>query len=105
MNFLMMIVENNSVFEVPAVDAPIVVEVVHTGVVVVDTCMVVCSRTFLCGIDFSHDSTDPFFHIATCDSNNSSVKGFLKDFVIDICRSTSVSNFSQFFVLLVLLEV
>jgi hypothetical protein len=100
-----MIVENNSVFEVPDVDAPIVVEVVRTGVDVVDTCMVICSHTFLCGIDFSHDSIDPSVHITTYDSNNSSVKGFSKDFAVDICQYTSVSSLSQFFVLLVLLEV
>jgi hypothetical protein len=100
-----MIVENNGVFEVPVVDAPIVVEVAHTGVDVVDTCMVVCSRTFLCGIDFSHDSINPSVHIATYDLNNSSVKGFSKDFVVDICRCTSVSSLSRSFTLLVLLEV
>jgi hypothetical protein len=104
-NLLAMIVENNGVVEVPAVDVPIVVEIDHTGVVVVGTCMVACSRTFLCGIDFFHDSTGLSFHIATCDSNNSSVKGFSKDFVVDICRCTSVSSLSPFFVLLVLLEV
>jgi hypothetical protein len=43
-----MIVKSNDVFEVPDVDAPIVVEVVHTGVDVVGTCMVACSCTFLC---------------------------------------------------------
>ncbi len=105
MKFLAMIVENNDVFEVQAVDAPIVVEVVHTGVVVVDTCLGVCYRTFLCGTDFSHDSTDQSFHIPTYDSNNSSVKDFSKDFAVDNCRCTSVSNLSRFFILLVLLEV
>ena len=105
MNFLLMIVKSNDVFEVPDVDALIVVEVVHTGVDVVDTCMVICSHTFLCGIDFSHDSIDPSVHIATYDSNNSSVKGFSKDFVVDICWCTLVSSLSRFFVFLVLLEV
>jgi hypothetical protein len=100
-----MIVENNDVFEVPAVDVLIVVEVAHTGVVVVDTCIIACSRTFLCGIDFFHDSTDPSFLIATYDLNSSTVKGFSKDFVVNICRCTSVSSLSLFFVLLVLLEV
>jgi hypothetical protein len=100
-----MIVKSNDVFEVPDVDAPIVVEVVHTGVDVVGTCMVACSRTFLCGIDFSHDSIDPSIHIATYDLNNLSMTGFSKDFVVDIWRCTLVNSLSRFFVLLVLLEV
>ena len=100
-----MIVKSNDVFEVPDVDAPIVVEVVHTGVDVVGTCMVACSCTFLCFFFFSHDCIDPSVHIRTYDSNNSSVKGFSKDFAVDICQYTSVSSLSQFFVLLVLLEV
>ena len=100
-----MIVKSNDVFEVPDVDAPIVVEVVHTGVDVVDTCMVVCSRMFLCGIDFSHDSSVPIGRIETCGLNSSSVKGFLTHAIVDGCRCSLMSSLSQFFVLSMLLEV
>ncbi len=105
LNFLVMIVENNGVFEVPVGDAPIVVEVAHTGVDVVDTCMVVCIPTFLSGSDSAGDSTGPFFHIEIYDSDSSNVKGFSNHFVVDVCRRISVSSLSQFFFLLVLLEV
>ncbi len=105
MNFLEMIVENNGEFEVPVVDAPIVVEVVHTGVDVVSTCMVVCIHTILNGSDSVGDSTGPFFRIGIHDSDSSSVKGFSNHFVVDVCRRISVSSLSLFFFLLVLLEV
>ncbi len=105
MNFLVMIVENNGEFEVPVVDAPIVVEVVHTGVDVVGTCMVVCIHTILNGSDSVGDNIGPFFHIEIYDSVSSSMKGFLNHFVFDVCRRISVSSLSQSFFLLVLLEV
>jgi hypothetical protein len=104
-NFLLMIVKSNDVFEVPDVDAPIVVEAVHTGVDVVDTCMVVCIRMILNGSDSVGDSTGPFFHIEIYDSDSSSVKGFSNCFVFDVCRCISASILSQFFILLMLLEV
>ena len=96
-----MIVENNGVLEAPVVDVPIVVDVVHTGVGVVDTCMV-CVCSFLRDIDFFHDRYVP---IETCGSNSSSMKGFLKHSVVDSCRCTSMNSLSQFFVLSMLLEV
>jgi uncharacterized membrane protein len=67
--------------------------------------MVACSCTFLCFFFFSHDCIDPSVHIRTYDSNNSSVKGFSKNFVVNICWCTLVISFSRFFVFLVLLEV
>ncbi len=99
-----MIAENNDELEVPVGGVPIVCEVVRMGVGFVDTCMVF-AHTILNGNDFSGDSTGPFFHIVIYDLDSSSVKGFSNHFVGDVCRRTLVSNFSQFFVLLVLLEV
>ena len=62
-------------------------------------------HTILSGNDSADDSTGPFFHILIDDSDSSSVKGFSNHFVVDVFRRTLVSNLSQFFVLLVLLEV
>ncbi len=99
-----MIAENNDELEVPAGGVPIVCEVVRMGVGFVNTCMVF-AHTILNGNDFSGDRTGPFFHILNDDSDSSSVKGFSNHFVVDVCRRTLVSNLSQFFFLLVLLEV
>ena len=99
-----MIVENNDELEVPAGGVPIVCAVVRMGVGFADTCKVFV-HTILNGNCFVGDSTGPFFHIVIYDSDSSSVKGFLNHFIDDVCRRTSVSNLSQFFVLLVLLEV
>ena len=95
-----MIVENNDELEVPAGGVPIVSAVVRMGVGFADTCKAFV-HTILNGNDSADDSTGPFFHILI---DSSSVKGFSNRFVVDVCRRTLVSNLSQFFVLLVLLE-
>ena len=66
-----MIVESNGVLDAPVVDVPIVGGVVHMGVGVVDTRMV-CVRSFLCDMDFSHDSNAPIGRIVTSGLNSSS---------------------------------
>jgi hypothetical protein len=99
-----MIAENNDELEVPAGGVPIVCGVVGMGVGFAYTCKVFV-HTILNSNDSAGYSNGPFFHIVIYDSDSSSVKGFLNHFVDDVCRRTSVSNLSQFFVLLVLLEV
>ena len=99
-----MIVESNDVLEVPAGGVPIVGAVDRMDVDFVDTCMVFV-HTILNGSDSADGSTGPFFHILIDDSDSSSVKGFSNHFVVDVCRRTLVSNLSQFFFLVVLLEV
>jgi hypothetical protein len=99
-----MIVENNDELEVPVGGVPIVCAVVRMGVDFAYTCKVFV-HTILNGNDSAGGSTGPFFHILIDDSDSSSVKGFLNYFVGDVCRRTLVSNLSQFFILLVLLEV
>jgi hypothetical protein len=99
-----MIAENNDALEVPAGGVPIVGAVVRMGVGFADTCKVFV-HTILNGNDSVDDSTGPFFHILIDDSDSSSERGFSNHFIVDVCRRTLVSNLSQFFVLLVLLEV
>ena len=99
-----MIVENNDGLEVPAGGVPIVGAVVRMDVGSACICKAFV-HTILNGNDSADDSTGPFFHISIDDSDSSSVKGFSNHFVVDVCRRTLVSNLSQFFFLLVLLEV
>jgi hypothetical protein len=83
---------------------PIVGAVVRMGVGFADTCKAFV-HTILNGNDSAGDSTGPFSHIVIYDLDSSSVKGFSNHFVDGVCRCTLVSNLSQFFVLVVLLEV
>lgn len=99
-----MIVENNDELEVPAGGVPIVGAVDRMDVDFADTCKAFV-HTIVNGNDSADDSTGPFFHILIDDSDSSSVKGFSNHFVVDVCRRTLVSNLSQFFFLVVLLEV
>ena len=99
-----MIAENNDELEVPVGGVPIVCAVVRMDVGFACTCKA-SVHTILNGNDSAGDSTGPFFHILIDDSDSSSVKGFSNHFVVDVCRRTLVSNLSQFFFLLVLLEV
>ncbi len=99
-----MIVENNDELEVPVGGVPIVGEVVRMDVGFACICKA-CVHTILSGNDSVDDSTGPFFHALIDDSDSSSVKGFSNHFVVDVCRRTLVNNLSQFFFLLVLLEV
>ncbi len=98
-----MIAENNDELEVPAGGVPIVGAVVRMGVGFAYTYKVFV-HTILNDNDSAGDSTGPFSHIFIHDSDSLSVKGFSNHFVVDVCRRTLVSNLSQFFVLLVLLE-
>jgi hypothetical protein len=100
-----MIVESNGEFEVLVADVPIVIAVVHTGAGFVCICMVCCHK-FLSDTDPVDGSTYPSVHVATCDSSSSSVKGFSMEFAGYVCPcSTLVIILSQFFFLLLLLEV
>ena len=99
-----MIVENNDELEVPVGGVPIVCAVVRMDVGFADTCKAFV-HTILNGNHSADDSTGPFVRILIDDSDSSSVKGFSNHFVVDVFRRTLVSNLSQFFVLLVLLEV
>ncbi len=99
-----MIAESNDELEVPVGGVPIICAVVRMGVGFAYTCKVFV-HTILNGNDSAGDSTGPFFHILIDDSDSSSVKGFSNHFVVYVCRRTLVSNLSQFFILLVLLEV
>jgi hypothetical protein len=91
-----MIVESSDELEVPVVGVPIFVEVDHMGVDVVDTCMVF-DHTSSCAIGSDGGSIGPLVRIETCGSSSSSVKGFSKEFVVDVCRSILVSSLSLFF--------
>ena len=99
-----MIVENNDGLEVPVGGVPIVCAVGRMDVGFACICKAFV-HTILNGNDSADDSTGPFFHILIDDSDSSSVKGFSNHFVVDVCRRTLVSNLSQFFFLVVLLEV
>jgi hypothetical protein len=99
-----MIVESIDVLEVPAGGVPIVGAVVRMDVGFACICKAFV-HTILNGSDSADGSTGPFFHILIDDSDSSSVKGFSNHFVVDVFRRTLVSNLSQFFFLLVLLEV
>ena len=79
---------------------PIVGAVGRMDVDSVDTCKAFV-HTILIGNDSADDSTDRVVHITIYDSDSSSVKGCSNHFVDDVCRRTSVSNLSQFFILLV----